>query len=87
MRPKFEIDPTNLDRSATAAFQAHTEKRLSYAQWKAVGAQIERLRGIEAFRRRHGDALYNRAHSDHELRSAELQEMYDQAYPDEPAPT
>jgi hypothetical protein len=55
-RSKFEIDPHNLDKSAAAAFQAHTEKRLSYAEWKTIATRIERLKGIETFRRQHGDA-------------------------------
>ena len=84
--PKFEIDPNNLDKSAAAAFRAHSEGQLSYAGWKATAAQIERLRGIEAFRRRHGDALYDAKHADHAARSTELQAMYESAYPDEPAP-
>jgi hypothetical protein len=81
---RFPIDPTQLDRSAAAAFQAHTEKRLSYADWKATAAQIERLRGIEAFRRTHGEALHSAHHPEHAQRAAELQGMYENAYPDEP---
>jgi hypothetical protein len=80
---KFEIDPNNLNKSAAAAFQAHTEKRLSYSDWKTVAAKIERLRGIEAFRQRHGGALYDAAHPEHDARSAELQTLYENAYPDE----
>jgi hypothetical protein len=81
-KAEFEIDPTNLDKSAAAAFQAHTEKRLSYADWKATAATIERLRGIEAFRRQHDAALYDRPHPDHAKRTGELQALYTQAYPE-----
>ncbi len=84
-KPKFEIDPNQLDKSAAAAFQAHTAKRLSYADWKATAARIEQLRGIEAFRRQHGQALYDAKHPQHVTRSAELQTLYENAYPDEPA--
>jgi hypothetical protein len=84
MRTKFEIDPAQLDRSAATAFRAHQEKRLTYAQWKATAAQIERLRRIEQFRLRHGDAIYDAKHPQHVARSAELQAMYEVAYPDEP---
>jgi hypothetical protein len=83
-RTKFPIDPTQLDRSAAAAFEAHTQGRLGYEAWKATAAQIERLRGIEAFRKTHGGALYDRGHPEHTARSAELQKMYEHAYPDEP---
>jgi hypothetical protein len=85
MRNKFEIDPNNLDRSAADAFRAHAEKRLGYEEWKAVARRIDRLKGIEAFRREHGDALSNSQHPDHERRSDELQSMFEKAYPDEPA--
>jgi hypothetical protein len=82
-KARFPIDPNNLDKSAAAAFQAHYEKRLSYSEWTATAAQIERLRGIEAFRRTHGDALYNGHHPEHGRRTAELQSLYETAYPDE----
>lgn len=85
MRSKFQIDPHNLDKSAAAAFQAHTEGRLGYADWKATAARIERLRGIEAFRRQHGDALHNAQHPEHAQRTADLESLYDQTYSDEPA--
>jgi hypothetical protein len=85
-KAKFPIDPTQLDKSAAAAFQAHVEKRLSYADWKATPATIERLRGIEAFRRQHGDALYSGQHPEHAQRAAELQGMYETTYSNEPAP-
>jgi hypothetical protein len=81
---RFPIDPTQLDRSAAAAFDAHTAGRLSYAGWKATAAQIERLRGVEAFRRQHDAALFNANHPEHARRAAELQSMYETAYPDEP---
>jgi hypothetical protein len=81
------IDPNDLDKSAAAAFQEHAAGRLGYAAWKQTAAQIERLRGIEAFRRTYGDALYNGHHPEHAQRAAELQSMYDQAYPDKPEAT
>ena len=81
---KFSIDPNNLEKSAAAAFAAHNEKRLSYCEWKATAAQIERLRGIEAFRHTYGEALYSAHHPEHSARTAELQAKYDEAYPDEP---
>ncbi len=84
-KARFAIDPTNLDRSAAAAFDAHAAGRLSYADWKATAAQIGRLRGIEAFRREHGEALHNAHHSEHAQRTEELQTMYETAFPDEPA--
>jgi hypothetical protein len=84
---KFTVDPTNLDRSAAEAFQAHTAGRLPYAEWKQTAAQIERLRGVEAFRRTHGEALHNSHHPEHAQRAAELQTMYEQAYPEGPVVT
>jgi hypothetical protein len=87
LRAKFPIDPTQLDKSAAEAFAAHTAKKLSYKDWKVTAATIERLRGIEAFRRQHGEALYAKHHPDHAQRTAELQGLYDQAYPDEPVAT
>jgi hypothetical protein len=83
-KAKFPIDPTQLDKSAAAAFQAHVEKRLSYADWKATAATIERLHGIEAFRRQHGDALRSAQHLEHTQRTEELTAMFEQAYPNEP---
>jgi hypothetical protein len=82
MRPKFEIDPTNLDKSSAAAFREHAAGRLPYAAWKATATQIQRLRRIESFRHTHGEALHNRAHPEHDRRAAELQDMYVQAYPE-----
>jgi hypothetical protein len=86
MRPKFAIDPNNLDKSSAAAFREHAAGRLPYAAWKATAAQIQRLRGIESYRKAHGEALHNRAHPEHDRRAAELHDMYAQAYP-EPATT
>jgi|KBSSwiStaDraftv2_1062776.scaffolds.fasta_scaffold358280_2 hypothetical protein len=83
-KPKFPIDPNNLDKSAAAAFREHTAGRLPYAEWKAAAAQIERLRGVEAFRRTHGDALHSAHHPEHGQRTAELQSLYEGAYPHEP---
>jgi hypothetical protein len=83
-KPKFEIDVTNLDKSAEAAFRAHVQGRMSCADWKATAAQIERLRGTEKFRQRHGGALYDAEYPEHAARGAELQTMYENAYPDEP---
>ena len=83
-KPKLQIDVNNLNRSAAAAFAAHTAGRLSYAEWKATAAQIKRLEGIEAFRQQHGEALYSAHHPEHAARTAELQSMYENAY-DEPA--
>jgi hypothetical protein len=82
MRPKFEIDPHNLDKSAAAAFREHTAGRLPYAAWKATATQIQRLRGLETYRRQHAAALYDRKHPEHDQRAAELQDMYVQAYPE-----
>jgi hypothetical protein len=84
-KTRFPIDPNNLDKSAAAAFQAHTAGRLGYADWKATAAQIDRLRDIEAFRKQHGDVLHNAHHPEHEERAAELQMKYERAYPDEPS--
>jgi hypothetical protein len=81
---RFPIDPTQLDKSAAAAFAEHTAGRLSYADWKAAAATIDRLKGIESFRRQHGDALHSSHHPEHAQRVAELQERYEAAYPDEP---
>jgi hypothetical protein len=86
-RPKFAIDPTQLDKSAAAAFRAHTNGQLTYDDWKATAAQIAKLRTIESFRNEHGAALYDKAHPDHAKRSTELQALYERAYPDEPTAT
>jgi hypothetical protein len=82
-KARFPIDPHNLDRSAADAFRKHAAGRLGYAVWKQTAAQIERLRGIESFRRQHDAALYNANHPEHGQRSAELQGMYETTYPDE----
>ena len=63
--------------------KAHNEKRLWYSDWKQTAAQIERLRGIEAFHRQHDAALYDAKHAEHTSRTAELQAKYDEAYADE----
>jgi hypothetical protein len=76
---------TNLAKSATDAFRAHYEKRLSYADWKATATRIDRLKGIEAFRQQHGDALHNAQHPDHAQRADELAALFEQTYPDEAA--
>jgi len=85
MQPKFEIDPTNLDKSAAAALEAHTSKRLSYPDWRAVMTRIGRLRVIETFRRQHGHALHSAQHPEHLQRTTELRGLYENAYPDESA--
>jgi len=85
-KARFPIDVTQLDRSAADAFREHAAGRLGYAAWKQTAAQIERLRGIEAFRRTHCEALHSSHHPEHTSRVAELQGMYESAYPDEPTP-
>jgi hypothetical protein len=81
---RFTVDPTNLDRSSAEAFAAHTSGKLSYQGWKATVETIERLRGVEVFRRTHEKALYSSQHPEHAQRVAELQGLYESAFPDEP---
>ena len=85
----FTIDRNNLARSAQDALAEHAAKRMSYAEWKSISNEIATLQKAEAHYKIHADALYNASHPDHAARTAELQALYETAYPDqgEPVPS
>ena len=82
-KSNFQIDRSNLARSAKEALDEHAAKRMSYAEWKSISRQIATMQKAESFRSVHGAALDDGQHPEHVTRMAELQGLYEAAYPEE----